>query len=143
MPNRSATATWEGTLKEGKGTVGVGSGLWEGPYSFASRFVDEKPQATNPEELLGASHAACFAMAFSNELAKAGHAPTRVAAEAKVTLSTDGGAHIAGIALSCQAEVPGIDEDAFATIAEQAKQGCPISKALASVPITLDARLVD
>jgi osmotically inducible protein OsmC len=109
-------------------------------YSFPSRFEDGS--GTNPEELLGAAHAACFAMAFSNELAKAGHAPARVSAEAQVTLSTDGGAHIAGIALACEAEVPGIDAETFATIADQAKQGCPISKALASVPITLEARLV-
>jgi len=142
MPTRSGHAVWRGDLRSGQGTFGVQSGLvQDAAYSFPSRF--EEGSGSNPEELLGASHAACFAMAFSNELAKAGHAPTRVAAEAKVTLSTDGGAHIAGIALSCQAEVPGIDEDAFATIAEQAKQGCPISKALASVPITLDARLVD
>ena len=64
MPKRTAQATWEGTLKEGRGTVGIGSGLWEGPYSFASRFVDEKPQATNPEELLGAALAACFSSGF-------------------------------------------------------------------------------
>jgi osmotically inducible protein OsmC len=119
----------------------VQSGLvQDAAYSFPSRF--EEGSGSNPEELLGAAHAACFSMAFANELAKAGHAPTRVATEAEVTLSTDGGAHIAGVALSCEAEVPGIDDATFATIAEQAKQGCPVSKALASVPITLDARRV-
>lgn len=141
MPTRSGNAVWRGDLKNGTGTLGVQSKLIEGAaYSFPSRF--EQGRGTNPEELIGAAHAACFSMSLSNGLAKAGHEPVRVATEARVELSTDGGAHIAGITLVCEAEVPGIDAGEFAGYAEEAKAGCPISKALASVPITLEAGLV-
>lgn len=141
MPTRSGNAVWRGDLKNGNGTLGVQSKLIEGAaYSYPSRF--EQGQGTNPEELVAAAHAACFSMSLSNTVAKAGHQPTRVSTEAQVELSTDGGAHIAGITLTCEAEIPGLDEAAFADFAQQAKEGCPISKALASVPITLDAKLV-
>lgn len=141
MPTRSGHAVWRGDLKSGEGTLGVQSKLVENAaYSFPSRF--EEGAGTNPEELIGAAHAACFAMALSNMLAQEGHTPTRVSAEAKVHLSLDGGAHLSGIDLICEAEVPGLDDAGFADVAARAKDGCPISKALASVPITLQATLV-
>lgn len=140
MPTRSAHATWRGDLKSGAGTVKAGSGAFEGSYSFPSRF--EEGDGTNPEELLGAAHAGCFSMSLANMLAQAGHTPTRVATEARVTLGQEGGGPaVTGIELVCEAEVPGIDEDAFREHAEKAKAGCPISKALAA-PITLKATLL-
>src|SRR5213595_1266606 len=110
MPTRKANAEWNGNLREGKGHVKFGA--FDGEYSFASRF--ESGKGTNPEELLGAAHAACFSMALSNGLAKAGHAPQRVATTASVTLDKVGEAfEITGIVLDCQANVPGIDDAAF------------------------------
>lgn len=139
MPVRKAHAVWNGDLKAGNGTVGVESGTFDASYSFASRF--ERGSGTNPDELIGAALAACFSMALSNALAKDGHAPTRVATEALVHLSTDGGAHLSRIDLVCEAEVPGIDEGTFGPYAADAKSGCPVSKALAGVEITLQATL--
>ena len=140
MPTRSGHAVWQGDLKSGTGTLGIQSGRLENaPYSFPSRF--EEGEGTNPEELIAAAHAACFSMALSNILAKDGHLPERVATEAKVHLSMDGGAHIAGVHLVCEASVPGLDAAAFSDFAQQAKAGCPVSKALAAVEITLDAKL--
>lgn len=142
MATRTGHAVWSGDLKTGTGTLGVQSKrLSDAPYSFPSRF--EEGDGTNPEELVAAAHAACFSMSLSNIMASDGHVPTRVATEARVHLSTDGGAHLSGIDLVCEAEVSGVDADAFAGYAAKAKDGCPISKALASVPITLDAKLVD
>ena len=139
MPTRTANAVWHGDLKSGNGTVTVESGLFEkAAYSFPSRF--EQGTGTNPEELLGAAHAGCFSMQLANLMAKDGHRATRVATEARVELSTDGGAHIAGIELICEAEVPGLDAEAFQGYAEKAKAGCPVSKALA-VEIRLRAQL--
>jgi lipoyl-dependent peroxiredoxin len=141
MPTRNGEGTWEGDLKSGKGTVKLGSGAYNGPYSFASRFEDGK--GTNPEELIAAAHAGCFSMALSNGLAKAGHPPTRVDTTASVHLDkTDAGFGITKIELRTEAEVPGIDEAAFREQAETAKANCPVSKALAAVDITLDAKLV-
>ncbi|MDZ7705124.1 MAG: OsmC family protein [Trueperaceae bacterium] len=141
MPTRSSSAVWEGNLREGKGTMKLGSGAFEGSYSFPSRF--ESGQGTNPEELIGAAHAGCFSMAFANELSSAGHTPDSIMTEAKVTLDqVEGGFAITGIALSCEAKVPGIDEATFQDIAEAAKNGCPVSKALTGTEITLDAKLV-
>lgn len=139
MPVRKGNAVWSGDLKSGNGTVSVESGTFDSSYSFASRF--EQGAGTNPDELIGAALAACFSMALSNELAKDGHTPTRVATEARVHLSTDGGAHLERIDLVCEAEVPGIDEATFAPYADGAKSGCPVSKALAGVEITLQATL--
>lgn len=141
MPVRKADAVWEGGLKGGHGRVSLGSGAWAGPYSFASRFADG--QGTNPEELIGAAHAGCFAMALSAALERSGHPARRVAATAKVHLETggDGGPRIGRIELSVEAEVPGIDDAAFQEQARQAKEGCPVSKALAATEITLEARL--
>src|SRR6266511_1705954 len=108
MAKRTASAAWEGTLREGKGRVKLGSGAFEGQFSFASRF--EEGTGTNPEELAGAAHAGCFSMAFSNELSKAGFVPTRVATSAKVHLEKgEGGFAISRIDLDCEAQVPGID----------------------------------
>ncbi len=140
MPVRTATGIWRGDLKNGDGTVALGSGAFEGPYTFASRF--EEGPGTNPDELLGAAHAGCFAMALSNGLAGAGFTPTEVRVEARVHLGRDDqGAAITKIELVCRATVPGIDAEAFAEQAEAAKVGCPVSKALAAVPIELDAAL--
>jgi osmotically inducible protein OsmC len=141
MPKRKGSAEWKGGLKDGKGSLTVGDRVWEGQYSFGSRF--EQGRGTNPEELIGAAHAACFSMALSAGLERAGHKPTRVATTAEVDLQTgEGGPRISTINLRTEAEVPGIDEKTFKTQAEEAKKNCPVSKALAGVDIRLDARLV-
>jgi osmotically inducible protein OsmC len=141
MPTRSAEATWEGNLKEGKGTMKFAGGGYTGAYSFASRF--ESGQGTNPEELIAAAHAGCFSMALSHALAQAGFTPKRVHTTARVHLEkTADGFAIPRIDLQTEAEVPGIGADAFRQQAEQAKQNCPVSKLLKAAQITLDARLV-
>lgn len=141
MPTRKAHARWEGSLKEGKGTVDVGEGVFKGAYSFASRF--EEGAGTNPEELLGAAHAACFAMALSLVLGLAGFKPDYVDATAHVTVKPqDGGFKITKSHLVCEAKVPSIDSATFLQHAEAAKAGCPVSQALAGTEITLDAKLV-
>ena len=138
MPTRKGSASWQGDLKGGTGEVRFAD--FAGPYSFPSRF--EEGPGTNPEELIGAAHAACFSMAFSNMLSQAGHVPVDVSTTAAVTLDIGpDGAYVSGIALDCTANVPGIDDAEFAEISEQAKDGCPISKALAATPITLTAIL--
>jgi osmotically inducible protein OsmC len=140
MSTREAHERWEGSIKAGKGHVDFGDGAFQAPYSFASRF--ENGKGTNPEELLGAAHASCFAMALSLILGKAGFEPDYVDAVAKVTISPhDGGFRITGSHLVCEARVPGIDSAAFVRCADAAKAGCPVSQALAGVDITLDARL--
>ena len=140
MPVRKGEAQWQGDLKSGKGTVAFSD--FSGAYSFPSRF--EEGEGTNPEELLGAALAACFSMALSNMLDQADHLASRVATTADVTLSIGAdGAFIEGIALNCDATVPGISAEAFQEIAGKAKVGCPISKALAATPITLTATLTE
>lgn len=140
MPTQQAEATWNGDLKNGNGTMRMESGSYEGSYSFASRF--ENGEGTNPEELIGAAHAGCYAMALSNELAEAGHDPKSVDATADVTFEvTDDGPAITGIKLTVKANIPGIDDSEFQKFAEGAKKGCPVSKALAGTTITLDASL--
>lgn len=140
---RKGSARWTGGLKEGRGTLEVGDGVYEGEYSFRSRFGDGKG-GTNPEELLGAAHAACFSMALAGALEKAGFAPGRIATTAAVDLRTDeGGARITRITLDTEADVPDIDEAAFRQQAEGAKANCPVSKALAGVEIRLEARLTE
>lgn len=138
---RKATARWEGDLKSGSGRLDTPqSGLLSATrYGFNSRFGEEK--GTNPEELIAAAHAGCFSMALSAKLTEAGHPPTSVETEARVELSTDGGPTISAIALKTKAVVPGIDEVRFRALADDAKQNCPISKALSAVPITLEAEL--
>lgn len=140
MALRKASAVWNGGLQDGQGTVRLGSGAFEGRYSFASRF--EEGPGTNPEELIGAAHAGCFSMALAAGLGRAGFAPKRVSTEAKVHLvKGEAGFAISRVDLDCVAEVPGISAEAFAEQAEAAKKGCPVSKALAAIEIVLDARL--
>jgi osmotically inducible protein OsmC len=138
MPVRTSEATWEGDLRDGSGEMTVGDGVYQGAYTFASRF--EQGDGTNPEELIGAAHAGCFAMALSNDLASDGHEPDRVHVTASVHLE-DGA--ISKIELDVEAEVPGIDEETFHEYAEGAKENCPVSQALAAIPeITLSAVLL-
>ena len=139
---RTATARWEGDLMSGKGAMSTPqSGLFaDQNFSFRTRFGDET--GTNPEELLAASHAGCFSMALSAVLGKAGFTPTRIETRADATMEPgmDPGPTITGVLLTLQAEVPGISAEQFAELAEAAKAGCVISRAL-SVPVTLDAKL--
>lgn len=140
MITRTASAVWEGNLAKGSGAMRLGSGAFEGAYSFTSRF--ENGAGTNPEELIGAAHAGCFSMALSHMLAEAGFTPTRVATKAAVKIDkVKGGFKIVRIELTTEAEVPGIDEATFLAHANAAKTGCPVSQALASVDITLQAHL--
>jgi len=140
MPIRKANAVWEGSLKEGQGRVSLGSGAFEGRYSFGSRF--EEAGGTNPEELIGAAHAGCFSMALSAGLGRAGFSPESVATSAKVHLEKVGdGFKITRIELDNESRVPGIDDAAFQEQARKAKEGCPVSQALGGVEITLNARL--
>ena len=142
MSIRNAQATWQGNLKEGKGTMKLGSGAFEGPFFFSTRF-EEQP-GTNPEELIGAAFAGCFSMALSADLGRANFTPTRIFTKAQVHFGRiDEKPRITRIHLECEAEVPGIGAEEFARIAEGTKGGCPIAAALACVPeITLDARLI-
>jgi osmotically inducible protein OsmC len=141
MATRTGSAVWEGTLREGKGTVKLGSGAYEGPYSFASRF--ESGTGTNPEELIGAAHAGCFSMALSAGLTKAGFPPKRIATTARVHLeNVGGGFKIVSIELGTEAEIPGIEDSVFQEQAETAKKNCPVSQALAGTEISLQAKLV-
>jgi lipoyl-dependent peroxiredoxin len=140
MATRNASAVWNGTLKEGSGTMKLGSGAFEGAYSFSSRF--ENGVGTNPEELIGAAEAGCFSMALSSNLAKAGHPSKQIRTQATVSLEMiGGGPKITSIALDCEAEVPGIDDKAFQEQAELTKKNCPVSVALAGTEIKLAARL--
>jgi osmotically inducible protein OsmC len=140
MPTRSADATWEGNLPDGKGTMRLESGAYEGAYSFGSRF--EEGEGSNPEELIAAAHAGCYSMALSNVLAEAGYDPESVDTTADVTLRMlENGPAITKVHLTTNATVPGLDADTFQEHAEAAKDGCPVSKALAGTEITLDATL--
>ena len=140
MVARKASAVWHGDLKSGNGTMKLGSGAFEGSYTFASRF--EQGEGTNPEELIGAANAGCFSQALSLSLAQAGYEPKRISTTAKVTLEQVGDGHkITKIHLDTVANVPDIDEETFMEHAQGAKEGCPVSKALAGVDISLDAEL--
>ena len=140
MPIRSASAEWRGALRDGSGDVRTESGAVDSPYSFDSRFASGA--GSNPEELLAAAHAGCFTMAVSNELASAGHPPTRAHTTAKVHVEkADGGFEIPTIELDLEADVPGIDDEAFQRIATHAKENCPLSKVLQAAEIRLTARL--
>jgi osmotically inducible protein OsmC len=139
--DRKAEARWSGDLKAGNGTVKLESGAFEGQYSFASRF--ESGKGTNPEELLGAAHAACYSMALSAGLGKAGHSPKSVQTTATVHLTKgDAGFSITGIDLVTRGDVPGLSQADFVKFAEDTKKGCIVSRALAAVPMTVDAKLV-
>lgn len=141
MPTRNSSAVWEGDLKSGKGRMKLGSGAYEGTYSFQSRF--ENGQGTNPEELIAAAHAGCFSMALSHRLASNGFTPKSVKTSAKANLEKVGdGFKITWIELDTEGEVPGIDEKKFLEHAEAAKKGCPVSQALAGTEIRLKARLL-
>ena len=137
--DRTASARWAGDLKAGKGAIKLGSGAFEGPYSFGTRF--ENAPGTNPEELLGAAHAGCFSMALSLALSMAGHVPTSLETKATVHLNKVGeGFSITGIDLETKGVVPGLSAAEFQKHAEATKAGCIISRAL-SVPMTLKATL--
>jgi lipoyl-dependent peroxiredoxin len=140
MPTRDAEATWRGDLAGGDGDLSLGSGAFDGRYSFSSRF--EQGTGTNPEELLGAALAGCYSMALANNLAKAEHVPTSVRTVAKVHLEKgEAGFGISRIELVTEADVPGIDESEFQRFADETKTGCIVSRALAAVDIALDAKL--
>ena len=142
MPVRNAEADWKGNLREGSGRLKVGSGAFEGPYSFKSRF-EEGQSATNPEELLGAAHAGCFTMALTAQLSRAGLTSNRIHTNAKVKLEKAGDTFaITQIELETEGNVPGIDDATFQKYALDAKQNCPVSKALAGTQIHLQAKLV-
>lgn len=141
MSVRKAEAEWKGNLNSGSGRMKLGSGAFEGPYSFVSRFKDGP--GTNPEELIGAAHAGCFSMALSHMLAEAGHIPDVVHTTAKVHIDkVEDGFKITTIELQTEGKVPGIDEKTFQEKAATAKEGCPVSQALAGVDIRLQAKLV-
>ena len=144
MPIRSASAEWRGALRDGSGDIETESGALKSAYSFDSRFGDGgDAKTTNPEELLAAAHAGCFTMAVSNELASAGHPPTRAHTTAKVHVEqVEGGFEIPTIELTLEASVPGMDDAEFQKIATHAKENCPLSKVLKAADITLEARLV-
>lgn len=140
MPVRKANAEWEGTLKDGNGRLRTETGAVDGRYSFSSRF--EEGTGTNPEELIGAAHAGCFSMAFSGALVKSGYTPRNIRTEDKVYVEKIGdGFTITKIEMSTEADVPDIDEETFLRIADDAKNNCPVSRALKGVDITLNARL--
>lgn len=140
MVARTAEAEWQGSLQQGAGVMKLGSGAFEGRYSFGTRFGEEK--GTNPEELIAAAHAGCFSMALALGLGQAGFAPQRIhtSARAHIERAADG-FKITRIELDTEAEVPGIDDAKFREQAEGAKRNCPVSRALAGTEITLKARL--
>ena len=141
MPYRKAHAVWEGDLKAGRGKMSLGSGAYEGTYSFQARMGDEP--GTNPEELIGAALAGCFSMALSNGLATAAQPPRRVSTDAKVHFEKqESGWAISRIDLLTEVEMDGLDEERFKAIAEDSKKNCPVSKALTGTEIRLDAKLL-
>ncbi len=140
--DRTAEASWAWDLKSGKGNLKVGSGAFQGEYSFPSRF--ESGEGTNPEELLGAAHAGCFSMALASSLANAGHVPTRITTTATVHLTKgDKGFSISGIDLVTRGVVAGVSEADFRRFAEETREGCIVSRALSAVPTQIDARLTN
>lgn len=140
MKVREAEAEWNGNLVDGDGTMKLGSGAFEGKYSFASRF--EEGSGTNPEELISAAHAGCFSMALSNVLEEDGYSPERIETDARVTLDeVEGDFKITGIELVAEGSVPDITEEDFREKAELAKDNCPVSVALSATDISLEASL--
>ena len=138
---RTANAEWRGTLKEGEGTMALGSGAWEGPFTFKSRF--EEGAGSNPEELIGAAEAGCFTMQLSHDLSEAGHVPELVHTDARVSIrNIDGAPTIAKIALTTRARVPVIDAETLQSTAEETLKACIISRALGGVgEITVETTL--
>ncbi|MGN8158362.1 OsmC family protein [Salinisphaera sp. RV14] len=139
MPVRKANAQWQGDLKSGKGNMALGSGAFEGQFSYTTRF--EEGTGTNPEELLGAAHAGCFSMQFSAMLAADGHTPDSIRTEAKVHFSLDDTPTITQVDLICHGKVPGLDEETFRQTANKAKDACPVSRLFKGAEITLTAAL--
>lgn len=140
MIDRSSSAQWQGDLKAGQGSIRLGSGAFEGKYSFGTRF--EGAPGTNPEELLGAAHAGCYSMALALGLSQAGHTPVSVDTTATVHMDrVSEKMTIVGIDLVCEANVPGISNEVFQQVAEATKGGCIVSRALSAVPMTLKATL--
>ncbi len=140
MPTRTATAEWNGSLRDGNGTMNMQSGSYEGPYSFQSRF--KEGEGTNPEELIGAAHAGCFSMQLSGLLGARDVTPESVRTEAQVEVSkVEGGFGITKIHLTSRVKAPGLDESTFQEVAQAAKETCPVSQALRAVDISLDASL--
>ena len=140
MPTRSSSAEWSGNLARGSGTMSLGSGAFEGSYSFASRF--ESGEGTNPEELIAAAHAGCFSMALAAGLSQAEHVPDSVETTAQVTIDSVGGTPtITRSELSTEVKVDGLDDAEFQEFADGARSGCAVSRALAGVEITLAAKL--
>ena len=141
MPTRNASATWEGGLKDGRGSFRGESETIGGSYSVGSRFADQE-RGTNPEELLAAAEASCFSMALAGALERNGTPPTRIRTEAACTVEKQGeGFTITTMRLRVRAQVPGADAEAFTRAAEDTKKGCPVSRALAGVDIQVDAAL--
>ncbi len=144
MPTRTALTDWTGTLQEGGGQVELASShAATFPVSFPRRAADDAGGVTSPEELIGAAHSACYAMALAGAIADAGGTPRSLEVRADVTLRPDrsGGFSITGIVLTVRGEVDGLDEPAFLAAAQGAKENCPVSKALTGTTITLDAAL--
>jgi lipoyl-dependent peroxiredoxin len=140
MPTRSSEAEWKGNLARGSGKMALGSGAFEGSYSFASRFEDG--EGTNPEELIAAAHAGCFSMALALALSQDDHEPESVKTTARVTLDASGGnVAITRSDLSTEVKVDGLDEEEFQRYADDAKKGCAVSRALGAIEIGLEARL--
>lgn len=140
MTTRTSSARWQGDLKSGSGTLALGSGAFSGEYTFVSRF--EEGPGTNPEELLGAAHAACFSMSLSNILAQDGATVNSVETDATVHLErVDGSPRITKVVLTTVGDVPGLDQAAFAEKAEVAKAGCPVSNLFTGAEITVEATL--
>lgn len=140
MPVRNASARWEGTIQEGQGRMRLGSGAYEGAYSFGSRM--QEAAGTNPEELIGAAHAGCFSMALAAALTREGHPPTSIDTTAEVRFEQrDGSWTITEVQLRTTGAVPGIDDTTFRRFADDAKANCPVSRALAGVAITVEATL--
>lgn len=141
MPIHRAHAFWQGTLKEGRGEMSLESGGCKGAYTAATRFGEDK--GANPEEMIGAANAGCFSMAFALSLEQAGYVPESIDTDAAVTIDKSGdGFRITRIHLSTRARVPGIDPVQFRSLAEQTKEGCPVSRALTGTTITLDAEMI-
>lgn len=137
---REGHVTWQGTVAKGGGTIAVGSGAFQGPFTAKAREQDTPN--TNPEELIGAAHAGCFTMSLANQLSRAGHPPANLETTARVHLEqVDGGFSITRIELDTEGEVPDVDDETFERMAEQAKATCPVSRALAGTEISLRARL--
>jgi lipoyl-dependent peroxiredoxin len=138
---RTAQASWQGDLADGGGRIGLGSGAYEGPFTLRAR-VEDVERSTNPEELIGAAHAGCFTMSLANLLSESGHPPADLQTTAHVRLEQlETGFAITRIELQTHGEVAGVDADTFALLAQQAKDTCPVSRALAGTEITLEVRL--